>query len=389
MKHNTVPEVAVHDLYENASSLYFNKTGDGRPASVIANGWMGSAKTAGLSSILVPHLEEMTGKKVTLIIERPYESDALDYKGIPFPVKSDIPGERPSALYTHSDLAKRLMDAVKANPDGIILLGLDEFDKCDHAMQKILANGINEGEFGGYKLPPNVWIWGTANLSEEGTGSSKMLTHLANRVGQYEVYLDPDYWIKNFAIPNGMLPGAIAWIEQNKDRIRKPTINRDGPSLTARSFTYGTNALKALKQGRGDTDPRTIPDDGFALSTLAGWIGMEAATQFMAIAPVMDKLPRPRDIFNHPDTTAVPEGADFYLQFPLQSLLVNLLLAETTTPDQQVAALEYTSRLSPDLASGVFAIVHDPRAGRTVLGSPKAQAFIAKHASLFTAIASA
>lgn len=384
-----LPRMKLHTVMENAPALFANKMHDGRPVSVLLHGDPGGGKTQMMQNILAPRLEQATGKRVTTLIERPAERDGSEYGGIPVPVPQ---GEGKTRRYitarTTPDIIVAIQAAVEENPDGIVILTFDEFGQADTLSQKVIATIANEGELTGYKIPSNVWVWGTTNFSDNGAGVGKMLTHLNNRLAHFAVYPDVGYWIKHFALSNALLPGAIAWADQNRGSLEKPTVAKDGPYLTVRSFTYGVNALKSIKQARGDTDPRTIPDDEFAVATLAGFIGQEHAQQFMAIAPVMEKLPKPADIYRDPAGTPVPQASDFYLQFPLQSVLINLLLGNPT-PEQQMALLEYTSRLSPDLASGVFAVAHNPREGRSVLGSPAAQQFVAQHVSLFTAISQA
>lgn len=400
----TLPRLSLPAIAREVHALHGNKLPDERPVSVMLYGDPGVAKTTFVHGEIATRLAKATGREVHVIHENLNRMEPQDIAGIPFPdlkgYKADMekadPGKaarRPAAIWTRPDLIDKIDRVLDKDAQAIIILLFDEFGQCGPNMQKAAIPAFTEGLIGDSKLPENVWVWGTSNFQDNGAGVGKMLSHGSSRLLKLPVYMPAEDWSKGFALPNAMHPAATEFVrryaavfEGDDPEYRPPS---ESPRCNYRSFTYAMNAVDAVKKSRGIDDPREVPIDEFTRGMLRGYIGTEMTDKFIELAPTLHLLPDPKDIYRDWETAKLPEGKDFYAQFPLQSMLIQLLQATSTDPDKQVSILNYTTRLRPELASGTLAVVHNPRKGRTVLTSPEAQKFVGKHASLFTAVAEA
>lgn len=407
MLRKTLPLMSLPQVADELHALFANTLPDGRPVSVMLYGDPGVAKTTYIHDVISTRLAASTGRNVRVIHENLNRMEPQDIAGIPFPdlkgykaqqeANPDKPARRPAAIWTRPDLIDKIDRIMDDDPETVILLLLDEFGQCGAQTQKAAVPMLAEGLIGDAKMPPNVWVWATSNFQDNGAGVSKMLSHAGSRMLKLPVYMPAQNWIKSYAHATGMSPAAVQFVERNAavfegaddEYIERQRRSPEAPQCNYRSFTYAMNALDALKQSRGIDDPREVPTDEFVKALLRGYIGPEMADKFIEMAPTMHLLPDPKDIYRDWQTAPLPEGADFYAQFPLQAMLIQLITATSADPDKQEALLQYTTRLRPELASGVLAIVHDPKRGRTVLTTETSRKFIGRHASLFTAISEA
>lgn len=407
MLRKTLPLMPLTQVANEAHVLHNNTLPDGRPVSVMLYGDPGVAKTTYIHDVISSRLANSTGRQVHVIHENLNRMEPQDIAGIPFPdlrghkaqqeANPDKPTRRPAAIWTRPDLIDKIDQVLDQDPKAIVILLLDEFGQCGPATQKAAVPMLAEGLIGDSKMPPNVWVWATSNFQDNGAGVSKMLSHAGSRMLKLPVYMPAQDWTQGFALQTGMSPAAVQFVERNAavfegaddeylDRQRRTP---EAPQCNYRSFTYAMNALDAIKQARGIDDPREIPTDEFTKSLLRGYIGLEMADKFVEMAPTMHLLPDPKDIYRDWQTAPLPEGADFYAQFPLQAMLIQLITATSADPDRQEALVQYTTRLRPELASGVLSIVHDPKREHAAPTTAASRKFIGQHASLFTAISEA
>ena len=392
----TLPTTSITTLFQNIHTLFNARLDDGRPVPTMLYGDPGISKTQQVYNTLVPKLGALTGKRVHVLHENLATMEPTDLRGIPFPVKpseEDAKKKRRAAsVWTRPDLQDKIERILDADPDAVIILLLDEYGQAQPDTKKAAVPMFAEGRLGDYKLPGNVWIWGTSNFQDSGAGVTKSFSHELSRMYHFNVVLKMEDWISDFALPNELPPAAVLFAERHaalfEGRDADYTPAPDSPRCNYRSYTYAMNALSAIKESQGDTDPRTVPTDQFTKLTLSGLIGVEIAEKFLAIAPDLHKLPDPSLIVRDWENAPLPSGPDAYLQYPLQSLLIQGILSASATSDSQEALVNYATRLRPPLAAAVLNHVHNPAEGRSLL-TPVANKFIANHASLFTALSEA
>jgi len=77
--------------------------------------------------------------------------------------------------------------------DGGILF-LDEQDKCETDVKKLLGEARLSGRFGPHKMPPGWMLWSAGNTSKHRSGSTKQLDHEINRTRWITVSDDVESW---------------------------------------------------------------------------------------------------------------------------------------------------------------------------------------------------
>jgi len=382
--------ISIVELANNAHVLFENRDPDtGRPKPFVAYGKRGSAKTSFIESVVAKNLEKHTGKPVHVITEVPSTRDPLDLRGTPFPTpRKDADGKnlRPANRFTMPDLMLRMQEINESEGGAencTIMLLFDEFGQADAATQKALAPVFHPGVLGEEPLPPNVWVVGTSNFKDEGAGVQRSLSHLANRICHYNVYLPADDFV-SYGAKHG-LPAAGLWYVQNNKGLFEsfdPAQNTQDVTCTYRSFTFAMGAISAVKKARGITDEKHVPDDTFTKRTVEGYIGREAAANFFAVVPYIGKVPDISQVMRDPEGTEVPP--EMHLQFLMQSFIISAALKEGQTFDQVEALFTYLTRLPADLAAvGFMAIIRAQRgAANQSMSSPVFQQFRQQNAVL-------
>lgn len=221
--------------------------------------------------------------------------------------------------------------------DGGIIF-IDEADKTDIDVKKILGEMALSGRCGPHKLPPGWVVWMAGNRAGDRSGSTKELDHLINRRFEIEVTDDLEGW-KEWAIKNDVHYSLIGFAESNPQIVFPEGVpERQGPFCTPRSLV-STGELLVTMAGKGN--PLPMSDD--AVEIAAGGIGQAAAAQLMATLKLDSELPKIQSIIDNPGTARLPSTPD-------AQMLVCYKLAMMCDEKVIQPFITYVERLPADFA---------------------------------------
>lgn len=187
--------------------------------------------------------------------------------------------------------------------DGGIIF-IDEADKADVDVKKVLGEGRLTGRFGPHRLPSGWVVWSAGNRAADRSGSTKSLDHEINRTLMVNVQDDLDGLLA-WMDANGALPVTKSFTAAFPQIVLQEGVpDKQGPWPTPRSTMLVDRVLHAMIDEYG-----ALPDEYFVQEEIAGLMGDAAAVQFMSHIRLELKLPKFEDIVANPTGTAVP-GAD-------------------------------------------------------------------------------
>jgi hypothetical protein len=281
------------------------------------------------------HIGKVLGKRIGLsVISAPLltPADTVGYL-----VPKHMPDGRTESHYTEpfwwrTEDGERLEEY-----DGGILF-IDEADKADLDVKKILGEMALSGRCGPHKLPPGWVVWMAGNRSTDRSGSTKELDHLINRRFEIEVTDDLEGW-KDWAIKNDVHYSLIGFAESNPQIVfPEGPPERQGPFCTPRSLVATGELLVTLAGNSG-----SLPMDDNAVEVAAGGIGQAAAAQLMATLKLDSELPPIETILASPEKARLPSAPDAQMLVCYKLAM----LCDETTLDKFIA---YVERLPADFA---------------------------------------
>lgn len=212
-------------------------------------------------------------------------------------------------------------------PDEGILV-LDELAQADNALQKIMANLLQERKLHEYKLKPGWMVVATGNRASDRAGANRILSHLSNRMTRYE--LEPH--LNDFcewALNNGVQPEVIQFLRFKPDNLCDFDPNKD-VNPTPRAWAEGVSVALG-----------TVPTEA-EFDTFRGDVGEGATSEFLGFLRVYRKLPNPDLVLMKPDTHPIPE--DLATQYALCGAIAHR--ASDLNAD---AVVRFASRLPDEL----------------------------------------
>ena len=222
-------------------------------------------------------------------------------------------------------------------PDGGIIF-IDEFDKADVDIKKVLGEGAHSGRFGPHRLPPNWVVWMAGNTAEHRSGSTKNLDHLINR--QCIITVTPDLagWVE-WAETHNVRPSTITFASKNPQIVWADKMpDKQGPYCTARSLVKVDRHIQLLIKNN-------LPiDDSNALYEISGRIGQSATQQMMAFVRLEGEIPDYKDVVANPLTAKVSEKVD-------AQMISAYTLAHMVTAKDAENVIKYINRLNKEFAS--------------------------------------
>ncbi|MGI6449202.1 MAG: ATP-binding protein [Desulfitobacteriia bacterium] len=159
----------------------------------------------------------------------------------------------------------------------IVLLFIDEINRCEHTVQQELMNLILNREINGYKVHENVKILAAMNPSSKyGTDFDYQVVDMdAAQENRFVwLYMEPDYleWL-DWALETGIEPKISEFISTFPEYLHK--INEDDLRATPRSYERISNSYKIYKEKK-DSIPRSV-----FLNIVRGNVGRVIAEEFM------------------------------------------------------------------------------------------------------------
>ena len=249
---------------------------------------------------------------------------------------------------------------------------VDEADKADTDVKKILGEGALSGRFGPHKLPPGWRVWTAGNRAGDRSGSTKELDHLINRRCRIPVTPHLPSWVA-WANANGALPVTKTFVETYPQVVFTDTVpEKQGPWATPRSIMLVDNKLQHIIKYHG-----AIPDEEFVVTEIDGLIGSAATAQFMAHVRLELKLPKFEKIVADPTGTEVPDA-----NAPDARMLVAYNLAHRVCKDTIGKVITYMKRL-PDPFAVTFFKAMGTRAPMLMM-TPEARAWVKENGALMT-----
>jgi hypothetical protein len=174
--------------------------------------------------------------------------------------------------------------------DGGIIF-IDEMDKADTDVKKILGEGMLSGRFGPHRLPKGWIVWGAGNRQEDRSGSTKEYDHLINR--RMEITLDDDIdALTDWMEKNGVHPVGITFAKQHPEIVLQDNPKTQGPWCTPRSLVQCFTYLSSLSEDDGET----LPVDQLTMEECGGMIGAGAVAQLTAMIRLGYEMPKFQEI---------------------------------------------------------------------------------------------
>jgi|SRR5579859_4897957 len=243
-----------------------------------------------------------------------------------------INGELAESLYTEPNWFKTDAKKRLAEYEGGVVI-VEEADKADIDVKKILGEAALSSRVGPHRLPPGWVVWMAGNRAEDRSGSTKELDHLINRQMRIDITPDVGSWT-NWAITRGVLPLTVAWANTNPQIVFECRVpEKQGPWCTPRSLVRADRYMQVVGEG---TD--TVPDDPVTLEEVTGMIGGAAAASLFAHVRLDREMPHFDEIVRAPEKVKVPTKAD-------AQMLVCYNLAHRVELDTADAVIKYVERL--------------------------------------------
>lgn len=363
----------IYELVNNISTLA-NTRVNGHIKPFLIIGAPGCGKTTILETAFADAWSKLTGKPTDVIVEILSNKEAPDVRGLPIPMRNT---EWPTYRYAKPDL----LDRIERSPcfhDGQVLVVLDEFTKCDSAMQKVTADLLQNYRIGEYPLPSNVWLVATGNRQQDSSGETRQHAMLTNRLPRINVELPIEYWARH-ARAIGLPPISIAFAERFPTHFAEAVPPRDGAFCTYRSFTELSKYLGTWNATHAK-DLTHVEDNTFTRSLAYGMIGEAAALEFFAFARVAEQLPTRQEVLSSPDTAVIPMAHAVDAQYAACNMAMSLAMEDVL---HLAPALKYIMRL-PTIELAVKAMVelNKSHGGAITMNNPEAARWLSQHKAL-------
>ena len=226
-----------------------------------------------------------------------------DLRGIPIPVKfyydenynqilehqlADHPGytEETGVVWASPSILKLPKDW-----KGVIL-----FDEINSAMPIVQAASyqlILDRRVGELVLPERALILAAGNRETDGGVTFSLATPLRDRMTHVEMVPDCDDWINNYAIPNMVNPGTIAFIKQTGSRFFN-TLNPKDASHAGGSSPRSWTRVSDIENYR---NKHGMSSDVYK-ALVAGRVGSTAGIEYTTYIEHMADLPDVNDILS-------------------------------------------------------------------------------------------
>lgn len=325
----SVIEDRIPRWYENRISFHL----EGQP---------GIGKTS-IVTTAAKRIAERTKKRIGLIVVNGTcltLPDALGY-GIPNRYKGKDGKDHTEMVFSEPFFSRTVEGDRWDDYDGGLLF-VDEHDKCELDVKKVIGEARLSGRLGPHLLSKGWMICSAGNRSKDRSGSTKNFDHEINRTMWINVELSFDDW-EAWASANGVMPVSIAFAKQNQHIVFPDGVpEKQGAFCTARSFTRMDAYFQSIIAEVG-----YLPDDGVVLEEAASLNGAAMAHQYFGFLRIGAKLPTTEQIVARPDRVEVPSTPD-------GQMIVCYNLARDTTNDNVNAVTTYVNRCDAEFAATYY-----------------------------------
>ena len=283
----------------------------------------------------VPHIATTLGKDLgVVVISGPLLTPA-DAVGYLVPTKTDdgrVESHYTDPFWWRTEEGKRLEDY-----DGGVIF-IDEMDKTDVDVKKVIGEMALSGRCGPHKLPKGWVVWMAGNRAGDRSGSTKELDHLINRRFEIDVTDDLEGW-KDWAVKNNVHYTIVAFAENNAHIVFPQELPKEqGPFCTPRSLVATAELLATFAGNDG-----ALPTDDDAVEMAAAGIGQAAAAQLFATIRLDAELPKIETILGNPSAAKLPSAPD-------AQMLTVYKLAQLADDKTLEPFITYVERLPADFS---------------------------------------
>jgi len=295
-------------------------------------------------------LSASTGKNIGLVVISGPLLTPADSVGYLVPRKVVVNGiEHAESIYTDPFWFRTREGKRLDEYDGGIIV-VDEADKMDVDVKKVIGEAALSGRLGPHQLPPGWIVWMAGNRQKDRSGSSKELDHLINRRVEIDVDDDINSW-NNWANRNGVHPLYKAFANQFIHIVFTDGVpEKQGPWCTPRSLVEACQLHECMPSPDG-----LLADDPATLEEISGMIGQAAASQLFSFVKMEKDMPTLDDIVSNPHGVRVPTKPD-------AMMLICYNLAHRVSKDTATPVITFIDRMPKEFAVifGRAAVARDP-----------------------------
>ena len=255
---------------------------------------------------------------------RPATMDIVDLVGVPFVERS---GPIPLTMFARPEMYPSTAGCV---------IVIDELAQSPEQNQPALSQLIRDRRAGPHALPPDCLILATGNRVKDMAGASRLLSHIANRLGRLSVETSAEDW-QEWALHHAVRPEVRAYLKWRPDALLEFDPASNPPSFPSpRSWEYVSDAMSI-----------TSPDD--EIEVFSGLVGETRGGEFGGFLGVCRALPDVAIIKASPKTAPVPDEPS--TQYALSAYLGDV--CRKADAAALTAVCQYASRL-PEEAAVLF-----------------------------------
>jgi len=238
--------------------------------------------------------------------------DVVDFTGVP----SVTDGQ---TQFNPTEMFYRFREGTGAG-----LIVLEELPQSSTHHQTWAAGFLLERTTPTFKLDDEVRFLVTGNRVEDRAGAKQLLTHLSNRMYEFEMETSLDDWCE-WAMDNGVESRGIAFLRLRPQLLNDFDANRS-VNPTQRAWTQLFTEV-----------PQDLPSEQYMMACEAK-VGEGAAAEWCAARTLMDKMPSIDSIRLSPDKVEIPSE-------PAVMYAVATALSMSTSEDAFERDMKYVSRM--------------------------------------------
>lgn len=202
--------------------------------------------------------------------------------GLPVkPTEGEVATWSVPELFNFKNMEFKPEEYVEGKTPTILLL--DDFHLCDRMMQRYMFQLLTYMGLNGYHLPSNTAIILAGNRNNDKAGAMPIPAPVCNRMMFVEVMAEPEDWLKNFAIPNGIRSDICTFIHEKGDFFLSQRPMETTAWASPRSWTYLSYQMDAYETAHG-----SISFDELQVMA-SGLLGSETASEFIAYRELFAK----------------------------------------------------------------------------------------------------
>ena len=210
---------------------------------------------------------------------------------------------------------------------GAGLIVLEELPQSSTHHQTWAAGFLLERTTPSFKLDKDVRFLVTGNRVEDRAGAKQLLTHLSNRMYEFEMETSLDDWCE-WAMENGVDSRGIAFLRLRPQLLNDFDANRS-VNPTQRAWTQLFLEV-----------PQDLPTNHYMMACTAK-VGEGAAAEWCAARDLMDKMPSVDSIRLAPDKVEIPTE-------PAVMFAVATALSMSTNEDAFERDMKYVGRMNKE-----------------------------------------